>query len=178
MDSPLLTLYLLILRHITTPLTNTSSSIPTKEMLGSGMVVLLIYQREGTLHLDSSAGAGCSAFTSNSLSRTTRLMQSCTVRTPLLCHLPQRSLHMAVRMQSRERTSQSPGKHFPPRLWQQEKIPNTNPLIRSNFHCKWSWVRTLISETMLNSIKVLPPTLPTFSCRQRLPTNATPFLSI
>jgi len=56
-----------------TPLTDTSSSIPTEEMSGSGMVVPLTYQREGTSYLDSSAGAGCSAFTSDLLSRTTGL---------------------------------------------------------------------------------------------------------
>jgi len=78
--------------YVMTPLTDTSSSIPTEEMSGSGTVVLLMYQREGTSHLDSSAGAGCSAFTSDLLSRTTGLTLSRTVRTPLLRHLPQRSL--------------------------------------------------------------------------------------
>jgi len=67
--------------YVTTPLTDTSSSIPTEETSGSGMVVLLTYQREGTSHLDSSAGAGCSAFTSDLLSRTTGLTQSHAVRT-------------------------------------------------------------------------------------------------
>ena len=60
--------------YVMSPLTNTSSSIPTEKTSGSGMAVLLTYQREGTLHLDSSAGAGHSAFTSDSLSRTTGLM--------------------------------------------------------------------------------------------------------
>lgn len=60
--------------YVMTPLTDPSSSIPTEEMLGSGMVVPLMYQREGTLHLNSSARAGCSAFTSDSLSRTTGLI--------------------------------------------------------------------------------------------------------
>ena len=66
--------------YVMSPLTNTSSSIPTEETSGSGTVVPLTYQREGTLHLDSSAGAGHLAFTSDLLSRTTRLTRSCTVR--------------------------------------------------------------------------------------------------
>ena len=78
--------------YVTTPLTDTSSSIPTEETSGSGTVVPLTYQREGTSHLDSSAGAGCSAFTSNSLSRTTGLTRSHAVRILLLRHLPRRSL--------------------------------------------------------------------------------------
>ena len=67
--------------YVTTPLTDTSSSIPTEETSGSGTVVPLTYQREGTSHLDSSAGAGRSAFTSDSLSRTTGLTRSRAVRT-------------------------------------------------------------------------------------------------
>jgi len=67
--------------YVTTPLTDTSSSIPTEETSGSGTVVPLTYQREGTSHLDSSATAGHSAFPSDSLSRTTGLTRSRAVRT-------------------------------------------------------------------------------------------------
>jgi hypothetical protein len=62
--------------HITTPATDTSSSIPTEETSGSGTVVPPAYRREGT-----SADTGLSTITPDSPSRATGLTRSRAVRT-------------------------------------------------------------------------------------------------
>jgi hypothetical protein len=93
---------------------------------------------------------------------------------PLPCPLPQRNLHVAVRVKS---TAISPSLGKRSRIVRNGNRPYLEPVLSSGATHSLAWVRTTIGETNFNSHQGSPPILPTFPRRQRFPASAIIFPS-
>jgi hypothetical protein len=92
----------------------------------------------------------------------------------LPCPLPQRNLHVAVRVKSIA-ISQSLGKHS--QIVHNGNRPHLEPVLSSGATHSLAWVRITIGKTNFNSYQGSPPILSTFPHRQRFPASAIIFPS-